>query len=42
MPPDEAEARVVAWEADATARGIPRLEATFWEGAAEWTKARST
>ena len=37
MPADMAEARVAAWEADATARGSPRHEATFWEGAAEWT-----
>ncbi len=36
-----AEELVRAWEADAQARGIPRLEQTFWEGAAEWTAARA-
>ncbi len=36
-----AEELVASWEADAAARGIPRLEATFWEGAAEWTSAQA-
>lgn len=38
---DRAELLVRDWEADAEARGIPRLERTFWEGAAGWTDARA-
>jgi hypothetical protein len=41
VPPGRAEELVTAWEADATARGIPPLERTFWEGAADWTSARA-
>jgi hypothetical protein len=36
---DLAEELVGAWEADAEARGLPRLERTFWEGASDWTMA---
>lgn len=38
---ERAEQLVAGWEADAEARGLPRLERTFWEGAAEWTDARA-
>ncbi len=34
---ERAELLVREWEADAEARGVPRLDRTFWEGAAEWT-----
>ena len=38
---ERAERLVREWELDAEGRGIPRLERTFWEGAAEWTDART-
>jgi hypothetical protein len=41
VPPERAEELVRAWEADAEGRGVPRLERTFWERAAEWTDARA-
>lgn len=40
VSPEGAEARVVAWEAEASARGLDRLSATFWDGAPEWTAQR--
>ena len=36
-----AELLVRQWEAGAEARGIRRLERTFWEGAVEWTGERA-
>lgn len=38
---DRAELLVREWEAEAEARGMPRPEQTFWEGAAEWTAAKA-
>jgi hypothetical protein len=38
---ERAEELVAAWEAEAERRGIPRLERTFWEGAAQWTSDRA-
>lgn len=37
---ERAEALVTAWEAEATARGLPRHDARFWDGAAEWIAGR--
>ena len=41
VSPDRAEQLVREWEANAEAAGIPRLEATFWEGATSRTMARA-
>jgi hypothetical protein len=41
VTPERAELLVREWEEDAEARDIPRLERTFWEGAAEWTDAQA-
>jgi hypothetical protein len=38
---DLAEQLVPRWEANAQAAGIPRFEATFWEGASSWTMGRA-
>ena len=38
---DRAEQLVRQWEANAQAAGIPRLEATFWDGASGWTIGRA-
>ena len=38
---ERAEQLVRQWEANAQAAGIPRLEATFWEGASGWTIGRA-
>ena len=40
VSPERAEARVVAWEAHASARGLDRLAAAFWDGALEWMAQR--
>jgi hypothetical protein len=41
VSPERAEELVAAWEADAAGRDIPRLDRTFWEGAAGWTSDRA-
>lgn len=38
---ERAETLVTAWEAETTARGLPRYESSFWDGAVEWIAERS-
>jgi hypothetical protein len=40
-PAERAETLVTAWEAEATARGLPRDAASFWSGAVDWVGERS-
>jgi hypothetical protein len=37
---ERAETLVTAWEAEATARGLPRDAASFWSGAVDWIADR--
>jgi hypothetical protein len=37
---ERAETLVTAWEAEATARGLPRDSASFWSGAVDWIADR--
>jgi hypothetical protein len=39
-PAQRAEALVTAWEAEATARGLPQDAASFWSGAVDWIADR--